>query len=623
LLFCGHIGKLELDAAGIAISFTNVTGLSVGVGLTTACDTIISQACGGGNHYKVGVTIQRGILILALVMLPIWCIWLNAETILLLLQQNQAVAKMAGSICKILIIGLPGNFLYTILRKYLQCQKIVKPFVIVGLIVIACSALAHYITVFVLNLGIFGAAGALVFSQLLQPVICLAVIRNKRLGKKTWNGWSWESMSGWWAFLRLAIPSALMLCIEWWSFEIVTFVAGIVSEEDLAASIILFQVFIILIMVPVGLAVCTAVRIGTFLGANRPYCARRAAWVAVGLTAIWSTFNALLLFIVRSYIGYLFSSNKDVIELVKTTMPVVSGFIIMDFLQGTLQGVYRGAGRQKTGALLNMIGCYLVGLPIGIPLALVGEQGVKGLWIGMCCGVSIMFFGGFLIMFRYDWEDEAKKAQKRIGVISLSIDNTLGDTHSAHSEVSTNFETIEMSTTTDSIALLANISAPEDDNNAEAETININDDESETTNLKFEAEAGSSLSSSQKRRLFFKRLLIAVLGVLLVAGAAVTSNFTPSYTPRSNLCDSNLNINLANATYGHISNCTALFSTTIVPVTSLVLQYSSPQAWRTATSALYPSITGHASLVLLQPGPSPVMSLHSSRQATGLPFGST
>jgi MATE family multidrug resistance protein len=154
LLFCGHIGKLELDAAGIAISFTNVTGLSVGVGLTTACDTIISQACGGGNHYKVGVTIQRGILILALVMLPIWCIWLNAETVLLLLQQDRDVAKMAGTICKILIIGLPGNFLYTLLRKYLQSQKIVKPLVVVGLIVVASSTLAHYIAIFVLDSGV-------------------------------------------------------------------------------------------------------------------------------------------------------------------------------------------------------------------------------------------------------------------------------------------------------------------------------------------------------------------------------------------------------------------------------------------------------------------------------------
>ena len=58
-----------------------------------------------------------------------------------------------------------------------------------------------------------------------------------------------------------------------------------------------------------------------------------------------------------------------------------------------MQGVYRGSGRQKTGAVLNMIGCYLVGLPIGIPLALVGKQGVKGrqsdrgycMHITLCC----------------------------------------------------------------------------------------------------------------------------------------------------------------------------------------------------------------------------------------------
>ena len=39
-------------------------------------------------------------------------------------------------------------------------------------------------------------------------------------------GWSWECLQDWGPFFRLAIPSMLMLCIEWWAYEIGSFLSG-------------------------------------------------------------------------------------------------------------------------------------------------------------------------------------------------------------------------------------------------------------------------------------------------------------------------------------------------------------------------------------------------------------
>ena len=46
----------------------------------------------------------------------------------------------------------------------------------------------------------------------------------------------------------------------------------------------------------------------------------------------------------------------------------------------------RGSGRQYIGAIMNFIGYYVIGLPLGITLALKVKWGVLGLWIGMCIG---------------------------------------------------------------------------------------------------------------------------------------------------------------------------------------------------------------------------------------------
>lgn len=39
-------------------------------------------------------------------------------------------------------------------------------------------------------------------------------------------GWSKDCLLDWGSFTWLAVPSMLMMCIEWWTFEIGSFLAG-------------------------------------------------------------------------------------------------------------------------------------------------------------------------------------------------------------------------------------------------------------------------------------------------------------------------------------------------------------------------------------------------------------
>ena len=39
-------------------------------------------------------------------------------------------------------------------------------------------------------------------------------------------GWSRECLQDWGPFFRLAVPSMLMLCVEWWAYEIGSFLVG-------------------------------------------------------------------------------------------------------------------------------------------------------------------------------------------------------------------------------------------------------------------------------------------------------------------------------------------------------------------------------------------------------------
>lgn len=38
--------------------------------------------------------------------------------------------------------------------------------------------------------------------------------------KRTWVGWSRECLTEWPLYIRVAIPSAVMICLDWWTFEV-------------------------------------------------------------------------------------------------------------------------------------------------------------------------------------------------------------------------------------------------------------------------------------------------------------------------------------------------------------------------------------------------------------------
>ncbi|RHY74092.1 hypothetical protein DYB34_013609, partial [Aphanomyces astaci] len=117
LVLAGHAGNSEdavqstlyLDAAAIAIMYMNVTGVTIGLGLATAMDTLCPQAVGGGIFVCV----------------PIGLVNAWATAILLMLGQSHDIAVLAGDLIRIMVPSLPFLFGFELLKKpMLTCAVI-------------------------------------------------------------------------------------------------------------------------------------------------------------------------------------------------------------------------------------------------------------------------------------------------------------------------------------------------------------------------------------------------------------------------------------------------------------------------------------------------------------------
>ncbi|XP_073414373.1 multidrug and toxin extrusion protein 1-like isoform X2 [Dendrobates tinctorius] len=413
-IFCGHLGKVELDAVSLAIAIVNITGIAVGTGLSGACDTLMSQNYGSKNLKMIGTILQRGILILLLFCFPCWALFVNAEPILLLCRQDPEVSRLTQTYVFIFIPALPASFLYQIQAKYLQNQGVIFPQVLSGFIANLFNAIINYIFMYRLGLGIMGSALANTLSQYIQAVLLFLYIVWRRLHVDTWGGWSVACFEDWGPFIRLAIPSMLMVCIEWWAFEIGTILSGILSMEDLGAQTIIYQLAIIAFMVPLGFSVAASVQVGHALGAGDIVQAKKSMVVAISMTESCALISTILLISLKNVIAYIFTSDEHIVKLVSYVLPVYAGSHLFDGCVTTCAGVLRGTGKQKIGAIFHAVGYYAIGLPVGISLMFAAKMGIIGFWIGLLlCGfLQVIIF--LVFVFKIDWEKASQEAQARV-----------------------------------------------------------------------------------------------------------------------------------------------------------------------------------------------------------------
>ncbi|NWV40640.1 S47A1 protein, partial [Grantiella picta] len=415
-IFCGHLGKVELASVTLAIAVINVTAISVGYGLTSACDTLISQTYGSKNLLRVGVILQRATIIILLCCFPCWAILINIEQMMLLMQQDPEVSRLGELACLTCQFPLQVVFLYNLETRYLQNQMIMWPLVLSGVIGNLVNVGANYIFLYVLHLGITGSAWANTIAQYSQTIFLFLYIIGRKLHVDTWGGWSSECLLEWDSFTSLAIPSMLMMCIEWWTYEIGSFLIGLLSVIELSVQSIIYEVSVVAFMIPLGLGTAASVQVGNALGAGDFETAKRSSTTSLICTGVFCVIVGAILGSARNVLGYIFTSDKEIIDLVAWVMPIYVVFHLFEAMTGACSGVLRGIGKQKFGAILNAVSYYGVGMPLAAVLLFVAKIGVIGLWISMLVCVFILCTCFVTYIYRVDWKKAAEEAQCRAGL---------------------------------------------------------------------------------------------------------------------------------------------------------------------------------------------------------------
>ena len=417
-VFLGFLGELELAGGTLGFCFANVTGLSVLTGLAGAMEPICGQAHGAKNRHLLHKTLMKGIILLLSSSLPITFLWLKTDKILLLVGQKKEISKVARAYVAYLLPDLAVTAFLVPLKTYLSSQGITLPILFSSL-----GALAFHVPVSFLlfkSWGLRGIATAFWLTDLFMALILIIYIlgKEKILKKREKQDQKkFFPMKEWILLLRLAGPCCLTTCLEWWCYEILILVAGNLpdSQRNISILAVVFNFDYLLYAVMISLATCASARVSNELGAGSLASSRFSALVCLSVSSVVGFLAAVTMALSGRWWPSLFSRDEGVREGGKKMMMVMALVDLVNFPLTVCGGIVRGTARPWLGVYANVLGFYLVALPVGVGLAIRARLGLEGLLLGTLAGVAVTAGLLMMLVLRTDWEEEIRKAKELVG----------------------------------------------------------------------------------------------------------------------------------------------------------------------------------------------------------------
>ena len=215
-------------------------------------------------------------------------------------------------------------------------------------------------------------------------------------------------------YVELVIAGIFSVCAEWWSWEIVTFLSGLLGPIQLAAHVIYASMVPLYFMIPLGLGMAAASRIGKCVGENRYHLAKYLAIAILWFTLFETVVLSIISYFIRLYIPSLFTDNKDVIDVAVKLSPLYCLFIIPDAFQGSVQGILRGIKKQGKSVIGVIVGPYLITLPLACLLAFDPNINLKifGMWIANNIGYFVMDAIFLYLVLTFNWNESKNENQQ-------------------------------------------------------------------------------------------------------------------------------------------------------------------------------------------------------------------
>ena len=387
----GHVSPTDLASVALGNLYLFMT-TSFGLGTLFALDPLVSQAFGAGDRSGIARAFQRGFVIAFGLAVFSSLLLTPGRPLLTLLRQPADVIPVAADYALVSIPGVLPFYCFVVLRQSLQSMGRVAPIVVVILLANLANVFFNWVLIFG-NLGApaLGAVGSGWATTLSRWFMLLALV-----------GIAWPLIRPYLRPLRadaidiepllrmcrLGFPIGIQFFLEFGVFGVIGILMGSLGTIEMASHQVAINLASLTFMMAVGVTQATTILVGQAVGSGDPQRARRSAGAGLLIAGTLMAFTGVVFLSIPGLLARLYTPDIEVWGLAATLIPVAGIFQIFDGLQAVGSGILRGVGDTLAPMLVNLVGFWMIGLPISLYLAFPGGLGPLGLWWGMAAGLG-------------------------------------------------------------------------------------------------------------------------------------------------------------------------------------------------------------------------------------------
>lgn len=391
----GPLGPSAIGAVGTG-GILFMTLMVFGFGTLLSLDTFVSQSFGAGRIDDCHRWLFAGLQLAAILAVALMIVAQAGVRGLPAFGFHPDLLPQLQAYTEWLVWSAPPLFAYVVFRRYLQAMNLVRPVMIALLSANVMNAFVNWLLIYgnwgFPAMGVVGAAWATVASRVVLAGSLFGVIvyqeRQRPSGLHD-VPFAWDPARVWRLF-RLGWPAALQITFEVGVFAAASALAGRIGPLAAAANQVVLNIAGFIFMIPFGLASAAAVRVGQAVGRRDPRGMRRAGWTALGIASTVMLASAVMFFAIPETLIRIYSDDPSVVEVGVVLLFICSVFQLFDGLQTVTTGALRGLGDTRSPMVLNLIGHWLIGLPVGYVLCFNRGWGVAGLWTGLSIGLILI-----------------------------------------------------------------------------------------------------------------------------------------------------------------------------------------------------------------------------------------
>ncbi len=398
-IMVGRLGPTAIGAVALGNAVCYTPSL-FGMGLMLGLDTLVAQAYGRKDHDECHRWLAQGVYLACIAAVPIMAVIWLASFGFMRFGIAAAVAGPAAGICGCCCGARCRLLLYGTARRYLQGVGQVRVITLTYVLANLVNWFGNWVLIYgkfgMPALGVNGSAISTVVARVTMAVALMGFAwrYERKRGHPLFRHWAGPQAARLKRLMRLGAPAAGQILLEVGAWNLATFSAGYLTPVALATHQIVLNYASVTYMVPLGISAAAAVSVGHAVGAGDRARARRAGWLALGLGTSFMLLAALTYALWPRPLIELYTRDARVLAVGPGLLGIVAAFEIFDGIQIVSTGALRGLGETRAPMMANLVGYWVLGLPLGFFLCFGLKWGIYGLWIGLTAGAGCDCTGG-------------------------------------------------------------------------------------------------------------------------------------------------------------------------------------------------------------------------------------